>query len=227
MRILVVEDEPGIATALERGLTADGFTVDVTDNGMDGLHLAQTNPYAAIVLDIMLPGMNGYKVCQELRRVENWTPIVMLTAKDGEYDEMEGLDTGADDYVTKPFRYPVLLSRIRAVIRRSEPGRAAAAEVSVGDLVLSPATQTLTRNGTELELSPRALSVLEYLMRQEDLVVSKEQIIANVWDHAFDGDPNIVEVYVSRIRSAIAADDQIVTLKTVRGVGYRLQSARS
>jgi len=222
MRILVVEDETGIANALQRGLTADGFAVDVADNGIDGLHLAQSNPYVAIVLDIMLPGMNGYKVCQTLRDEDNWTPIVMLTAKDGEFDEMEGLDTGADDYVTKPFSYPILLSRIRAVIRRAGAGQPTAETLSVGDLELTPAAQTATRAGEPIELSPRAFAVLEYLLRQHGLVLSKEQILSNVWDHAFDGDPNIVEVYISRIRSAIEGPGQLVKLQTVRGVGYRL-----
>jgi len=222
MRILVVEDEPGIAEALERGLTADGFAVDVANDGVDGLHLARTNPYVAIILDIMLPGMNGYKVCRELRGEENWTPIVMLTAKDGEFDEMEGLDTGADDYITKPFSYPLLLSRLRAVIRRASAGPASSETLAVGDLELSPSQQRATKGGELIELSPRAFAVLEYLMRQQGLVVSKTQILENVWDQHFDGDPNIVEVYISRIRSAISGPDSKVELETVRGVGYRL-----
>ncbi len=233
MRILVIEDEPGIADALQRGLTADGFAVDVATNGLDGLELARTNPYVAIVLDIMLPGMNGYKVCHALRDEENWTPIVMLTAKDGEYDEMEGLDTGADDYVTKPFSYQVLLSRIRAVIRRGDSGRRVEDLVVVGELELSPSARTVSFAGLALELSPRAFSVLDYLMRQQGLVVSKEQILDNVWDHAFDGDPNIVEVYISRIRSALdagvseAGSKRPVQVETVRGVGYRLLVGKS
>lgn len=220
-----MEDEPGIADALSRGLTADGFAVDVADNGVDGLWLAQNNPYVAIVLDIMLPQMNGYVVCRTLRSEENWTPILMLTAKDGEYDEMEGLDTGADDYVTKPFRYPVLLSRLRALIRRSEHGAAAGDVLTCGDLRLDPAAHTCQRGETEIELSPRGFAILEYLIRQQGLVVSKEQILENVWDHAFDGNPNIVEVYVSRLRSAIDAPFDRRTLQTVRGVGYRLIDA--
>jgi len=225
VRILVVEDESGISSALRRGFTADGFAVDVTDNGTDGLWLAQNNPYAVIVLDIMLPGLNGYQVCQQLRDEANWTPIIMLTAKDGQYDEMEGLDTGADDYVTKPFSYPVLLSRVRALIRRSETnGEASGGDaLLVGDLKLVPAAGRCWRGDVEVELSPRAFAVLEYLMRQQSLVVSKEQILANVWDHAFEGDPNIVEVYVSRIRAAVDTAFGRSSLQTVRGMGYRLQ----
>ena len=222
MRILVVEDEAGIAEALQRGLTADGFAVDVAGDGVDGLHLARTNPYVAIVLDIMLPGMNGYRVCQALRDDGNAVPILMLTAKDGEYDEMEGLDTGADDYVTKPFSYPVLLSRLRALIRRAGTTTTPTDQLRVGDLMLDAHARRVYRGDAEVELSPKAFAVLEYLMRQQGLVMSKEQILENVWDHAFEGDPNIVEVYVSRIRTAIDTAFDRSTLQTVRGVGYRL-----
>lgn len=222
MRVLVVEDESGIAEALYRGLSADGFAVDVANDGVDGLHLARTNPYAAVILDIMLPGMNGYKVCAALREDGNAVPIMMLTAKDGEYDEMEGLDTGADDYVTKPFSYPVLLSRLRALIRRAGAGSAPTETLVVGDLTLDVQTRRVMRDDVEVELSPKAFGVLEYLMRQQGLVMSKEQILDNVWEHAFDGDPNIVEVYISRIRNAIDAPFDRASLKTVRGVGYRL-----
>ena len=233
MRILVVEDEEGIADALQRGLSADGFAVDVANDGIDGLHMARSNPYVAIVLDIMLPGMNGYKVCQTLREEEIWTPIVMLTAKDGEYDEMEGLDTGADDYVTKPFSYQVLLSRLRAVIRRSESGRPAHEVLTVGELELSPSTQVASFAGHVLDMSPRAFAVLEYLMHQQGLVVSKDQILDNVWDHAFEGDPNIVEVYISRLRGALdgavreSGSSRPVRVETVRGVGYRLMLGKA
>lgn len=226
MRILVVEDEVGIAEALQRGFTADGFAVDVAADGVDGLWLAQNNPYAAIILDIMLPEMNGYRVCQTLRDEGNWTPIIMLTAKDGEYDEMEGLDTGADDYVTKPFNYQVLLSRVRALIRRSSARGEVSEKLTVGDLSLDPAARRCWRGEVEVELSPKAFAVLEYLMTQKGLVVSKEQILSSVWDHAFEGDPNIVEVYVSRIRTAIDTSMDRSSLQTVRGVGYRLVDER-
>jgi len=221
MRVLVVEDDPGIAQALVRGLSADGFAVDHADDGTEGLWLARTNPYAAIVLDLMLPGTNGWQVCAQLREAGDTTPILMLTAKDGEYDEIEGLETGADDYMTKPFSYPVLLTRLRALIRRS--GTTPAESVlRAGDLVVNPSTRSVHRGDTEIELSPRAFAVLEFMMQQTGFVVSKESILANVWDHAFDGDPNIVEVYVSRIRGAVDTAFGRSAIETVRGVGYRL-----
>jgi two-component system OmpR family response regulator len=221
MRILVVEDEEGIASSLKIGLEADGFAVDLAATGIDGLWMAQNNPYAVVVLDIMLPGLNGYLVCKQLRDEGNWTPILMLTAKDGDLDEAEGLVTGADDYLTKPFSYVVLLARIRSLIRRSglTPTND---ELTVADLRLDTSRHRAWRGDTELKLSPRALAVLEFLMRNAGRVVSKEEILHNVWDHAFDGDPNIVEVYASRIRAAIDTAFDRQALQTVRGVGYRL-----
>ncbi|MEM7094944.1 MAG: response regulator transcription factor [Actinomycetota bacterium] len=221
MRILVIEDEAGIAQALVRGLTADGFAVDHADDGTEGLWLAQTHPYAAIVLDLMLPGTNGWQVCATLRAEGNSTPILMLTAKDGEYDEIEGLETGADDYMTKPFSYPVLLTRLRALIRRAG-AQPVDLVINVGDLRLDPSARTVHRGDVEIELSPKAFDVLQYMMGQAGLVVSKPSILANVWDHAFDGDPNIVEVYVSRIRNALDVPFGRNAIQTVRGVGYRL-----
>ena len=221
VRVLVVEDDPGIAQALVRGLTADGFAVDHADDGTEGLWLAQTHPYSAIILDLMLPGMNGWQVCAALRSEGSTTPIMMLTAKDGEYDEIESLEMGADDYMTKPFSYQVLLTRLRALIRRSgiSPDTSA---LRCGDLVLHPAARTVQRGDVEVELSPQAFAVLEYMMNQAGLVVSKQSILANVWDHAFEGDPNIVEVYVSRIRTAIDTAFDRSAIETIRGVGYRL-----
>ncbi len=220
----MVEDEIGIATSLKRGFEADGFAVDVASNGTDGLWLAENNPYSVIVLDIMLPGLNGYEVCARLRAAGDDTPILMLTAKDGDLDQAEGLDTGADDYVVKPFSYVVLLARVRALMRRATQEPASSA-IEVGDLRLDPAAHKAWRGAVELELSPRAMAVLEYLMREAGNVVSKDSILANVWDHAFDGDPNIVEVYISRIRQAIDAPFGRRALQTVRGVGYRLDAA--
>ncbi len=223
MRLLVIEDEPGIAEALARGFAADGFAVDVADNGNDGLALARSHPYNAILLDIMVPGMNGYRVCKALRDDGNAVPILMLTAKDGDYDEMEGLDTGADDYVTKPFNYQVLLSRVRALIRRAAPGEGGSTDGQrCGDLYLDPKSRRVRRGDHDVELSPKAFGVLEFLMYQQGLVLSKEQILDNVWDYDFDGDPNIVEVYISRIRAAIDTPFQRKSLETVRGVGYRI-----
>ena len=219
--MLVVEDDPGIAQALVRGLTADGFAVDHAEDGTEGLWLARTHPYSAIVLDLMLPGTNGWQVCASLREDGDATPILMLTAKDGEYDEIEGLETGADDYMTKPFSYPVLLTRLRALIRRAGVSPATPM-LSAGDLVLDPAARTVQRSGVDIELSPRAFAVLEYMLNQKGLVVSKQSILANVWDHAFEGDPNIVEVYVSRIRTAVDTAFDRSAIETIRGVGYRL-----
>jgi two-component system OmpR family response regulator len=223
VRLLVVEDEIGISASLKRGLEADGFAVDVAANGTDGLWLAQNNPYAVIVLDIMLPGLNGFEVCARLRAERDDTPILMLTAKDGEFDQAEGLDTGADDYVVKPFSYVVLLARVRALIRRTQQP-AVSSTIQVGDLRLDPAGHQAWRGDTQLDLSPRAMAVLEFLMREAGNVVSKDSILANVWDHAFEGDPNIVEVYISRIRQAIDSPFERHALQTVRGVGYRLDA---
>lgn len=224
MRLLVVEDEPGIAQALVRGLTADGFNVDHAAHGTEGLHLAQTNDYAAIVLDLMLPGTNGWVICSMLREAGDPTPILMLTAKDGEYDEIEGLETGADDYVTKPFSYPVLLARLRTLLRRSG-STPASTVVGVGDLVLNPSARTLHRGDVAIEVSPRAFAVLEYLMSQAGLVVTKQAILDAVWDQSFDGDPNIVEVYISKLRAAVDVPFGRSAIETVRGVGYRLATS--
>lgn len=226
MKLLVVEDEIGIASSLHKGFTADGFTVDVAHDGLDGLHMAQENDYAVIILDLMLPGLNGYRICRQLRQDGDLTPILMLTAKDGEFDEMEGLETGADDYVTKPFSYSVLLARVRALIRRSTAGATGSLDdsIRVGDLRLDPRAHRVWRGDTEIELSPRATGVLEYLMQNAGLVVSKDDILRNVWDHAFDGDPNIVEVYISRVRAAIDTAFDRKSLETVRGLGYRLSN---
>lgn len=222
MRLLLVEDEVDIAAAVKRGLEADGFAVDHADNGIDGLWMAQNNPYAAIVLDIMLPGMNGYKVCSTLRSEQNWTPILMLTAKDGSLDEAEGLDTGADDYLTKPFSYVVLVARIRALLRRADRSAAQqTSELVVGDIRFDQRTHQAFRGDVEVELSPRAMAVLEFLMLRAGDVVTKTEILENVWDHAYEGDPNIVEVYVSRIRQAIDTPFGRKAVETVRGVGYR------
>jgi DNA-binding response OmpR family regulator len=220
MRILVVEDEKGLASALKRGLEADGFAVDVALDGVTGLWQAKENPYDAVVLDIMLPGMNGYRVCAELREAGIWTPVLMLTAKDGELDEAEALDTGADDYLTKPFSFVVLVARLRALLRRSSGERPAV--LSAGDLVLDPARHACRRGETPIELTPREFAVLEYLMRRAGEVVPKSEILEHVWDFAFEGDVNVVEVYVGYLRKKIDAPFARRALQTVRGVGYRI-----
>jgi DNA-binding response OmpR family regulator len=220
MRVLVVEDEKGLASALKRGLEAEGFATDVALDGPSGLWHAKEQPYDAIVLDIMLPGMNGYRVCAELRDAGIWTPVLMLTAKDGDLDEAEALDTGADDYLTKPFSFVVLVAHLHALLRRGTPERPPRLEV--GDLVLDPARHTCQRGDTPIELTPREFAVLEYLMRRVGEVVSKSEILDHVWDFAFEGDVNIVEVYISYLRKKIDAPFGTKSLKTVRGVGYRL-----
>jgi DNA-binding response OmpR family regulator len=221
MRVLLVEDETALAEPLAAGLRADGYTVDVAADGLEGLTRAQTTGYDAIVLDIMLPKMSGYEVVRRLRAQRVWTPVVMLTAKDGEYDEADALDLGADDYLTKPFSYVVLLAHLRAVIRRGAPERPAA--LAAGDLIVDPATRTCRRGETEIALTPREFAVLEYLIRHRDQVVTKTDIMVNVWDAAYDGDPNIVEVYIGYLRKKIDAPLGRRSIDTVRGVGYRLR----
>ncbi|KRA22406.1 two-component system response regulator [Microbacterium sp. Root61] len=220
MRILVVDDEPRLADGLKRGLEAEGFAVDVAHTGTDGLWLAREQQYAAILLDIMLPGMSGTVVCRTLRAEENWTPVLMLTAKDGEWDQIEGLDTGADDYLTKPFSFAVLLARLRALIRRGAAARPAI--LSVGDLMLDPATRDVRRGGDAIDLTTREFAVLEFLMRRPEEVVSKAEILDGVWDFSFDGDPNIVEVYIGHLRSKIDRPFGRDSIRTIRGAGYRI-----
>jgi two-component system, OmpR family, response regulator len=220
VRVLVVEDEKRLAAGLKKGLEAEGFAADVALTGTDGLWMARENPYDAIVLDILLPGMNGYQVCSTLREEGVWTPILMLTAKDGEYDEAEALDTGADDYVTKPFSFVVLLARIRALIRRGATERPAVLET--GDLRFDPATRRAWRGEAEVDLTAREGALLEFLLRRKGDVVSKREILDHVWDYTFDGDPNIVEVYVGHLRNKLDRPYGHATLETIRGVGYRL-----
>ncbi len=220
MRILVVEDELPMATSLQTGLEAEGFAVDLAHNGVDGLHLATEFSYDAIVLDLMLPQMNGYVVCREIRKAENWTPILMLTAKHGELDEAEGFETGADDYLTKPFSFVVLLARIRALLRRSE--RSQPVSLTVGDLQLDPAARSVRRGDVPINLTSREFAVLEQLVRSAGTVLSKQQIVEHVWDLHFDGDLNIVEVYVRSLRKKIDEPFDVRSIETVRGAGYRL-----
>jgi len=220
MRVLVVEDESRLADGLRAGLVADGFAVDVARTGTDGLWLAREEPFDAIVLDLMLPGINGYRVCQLLRAEGIWTPILILTAKDGEWDEVEGLDTGADDYLTKPFSHAVLVARLRALLRRGARERPAV--LAAGDLRLDPASRRAWRGDTELALTARELSLLEFLLRRSGDVVSKREILAHVWDFDFDGDPNIVEVYVRHLRDKLDRPFGRAAIETLRGVGYRL-----
>ena len=220
MRVLVVEDEVRLADALRRGLAADGFAVDVAYDGEDGLEKARAGSYDAVILDVMLPRLSGYRVCRALRAEDNWVPVLMLSAKDGEYDQADGLDIGADDYLTKPFSYVVLLARLRALVRRGTPTRPAV--LSAGDLSLDPASRQVERAGEEIQLTAREFALLEYLMRRADEVVPKTEIIEHVWDEFYDGDANVVEVYVGYLRRKIDAPFGRQSLQTVRGAGYRL-----
>jgi len=220
MRVLVVEDEENLAAGLKKGLEADGFAADLALNGIDGLWMAREFAYDAIVLDLMLPGMNGYRVCAALRDQGIWTPILMLTAKDGEFDEAEALDTGADDYVTKPFSHMVLVARLRALIRRGAEERPAILEA--GDLRFDPSTRGAMRGEIPIPLTAREAAVLEFLMRDAGRVVSKSEILDHVWDLDFDGDPNIVEVYIRHLRDKLDRPFGREAIQTLRGAGYRL-----
>jgi DNA-binding response OmpR family regulator len=220
VRILVVEDDKRLAATLRRGLEAEGFAVDNALDGEQGLWLASENPYDAIVLDIMLPKVNGFQVCARLREAGNWTPILMLTAKDGELDEAEALDTGADDYLTKPFSYVVLVAHLRALLRRGAAERPA--RITIGDLVIDPAVRTCTRASTMIELTAKEFSIVEFLARRNGEVVSKADLLEHAWDFAYDGDPNVIEVQMSNIRRKIDKPFRTESLRTVRGAGYRL-----
>ena len=220
MKLLLVEDDRKIATGVKRGLEAEGFIVDVAFNGTDGLWMASEGSYDLIVLDIMLPGRNGYQICGDLRGAGDWTPILMLTAKDGDLDEAEALDTGADDFLKKPFSYPVLMARVRALLRRAT-GRNPA-PIMAGDLRIDPGEQRAWRGDVEVDLTTRQFQVLEFLVRRSGQVLSKQDILDGVWHYDFDGDPNIVEVYVRRLRARIDEPFDRHSIETVRGAGYRL-----
>lgn len=215
MRVLVVDDEVGLTRALRRGLEAEGFAVDVAHDGATGLELATDTDYDAIVLDIMLPRRNGYDVVTALRERAVWTPVLMLSAKDGEHDVADGLDVGADDYLTKPFSFVVLVARLRALVRR--PSGARPAVLVAGDLELDPATRTVTRAGLPVDLTTRELALLEYLMRHADRVVGKVELRDHVWDGTGE-DLNVVEVYVGYLRRKLGR----TAVTTVRGAGYRV-----
>ena len=220
MRLLVVEDEVRLAVALRRGLQADGFSVDLAHDGVDGLHLAREGGYDAVVLDVMLPRLSGYRICERLRAEDNWVPVLMLSAKDGEYDQADGLDVGADDYLVKPVSYVVLLARLRALLRRGAPRRPVL--LTVGDLVLDPAARRVTRGDAQVDLTPREFALLEFLLRRHGEVVSKSEILRHVWDANYEGDSNVVEVYIGYLRKKIDQPFGRRTVETVRGVGYRL-----
>ncbi|MFJ4189245.1 response regulator transcription factor [Kitasatospora sp. NPDC089509] len=224
MKLLLVEDEERLARSLSQGLRAEGYAVDVARDGVSGLAHAASGGYAAVVLDLMLPGMNGFRVCEELRRAENPVPVLVLTAKNGEYDEAEALDSGADDFLSKPFSHVVLTARLRALLRRGGAGRPAVLEV--GDLRVDPAARRCTAGGEQVRLTTKEFGVLECLARRPDQAVPKGEILDAVWDSAFRGDLNIVEVYVSALRRKLARAAARCEIETVRGVGYRLVPLR-
>jgi DNA-binding response OmpR family regulator len=220
VKLLLVDDDRTLTASLRRGLEAEGFTVDVTHDGTDAVWMASESSYDLVVLDVMLPGRNGFQVCADLRAGDNWTPILMLTAKHGDLDQAEALDTGADDYLTKPFSYAVLVARVRALVRRT--ALRPPAPVEVGDLRIDPASRRVWRGEHALSLTTRQYQVLEFLVRRAGQVVSKDDILDGVWEHDFDGDPNIVEVYIRRLRAQIDEPFGRHSIETVRGAGYRL-----
>ena len=220
MKLLLIEDDKKIAVAVKRGLEAEGFTVDASLDGSEGLWLAKEGSYDLIILDIMLPGRNGYQICADLREDGDWTPILMLTAKDGDLDEAEALETGADDYMTKPFSFPVLIARVRALLRRTIGGDPVSVEV--GDLRIDPSQRRVWRGDIEIKLTSRQFEVLEFLVRRAGQVLSKAEILSGVWEYDFEGDPNIVEVYIRRLRRRIDEPFRRRAIETVRGAGYRL-----
>ncbi|MEO7129757.1 MAG: response regulator transcription factor [Dermatophilaceae bacterium] len=220
MRVLLVEDERNFAETVRRGLTEEGFVVEVAHDGVDGLWMATERQFDVILLDIMLPKLNGYKVLEQLRAKGVWTPVLMLTAKDGEYDQTDAFDLGGDDYLTKPFSFIVLVAHIRALIRRGAPERPMV--LAAGDLSLDPGRRRVYRAEQEISLTAREYGLLEYLMRHRGYAVSKSEILDGVWDPAFDGDANIVEVYIRYLRQKIDVPFDRHAIETVRGLGYRL-----
>ena len=224
VKVLIVEDEPRFANTLSIGLRAEGFVVVHADNGVDGLWEATENSFDVIVLDIMLPGLNGYEVLRKMRANDVWTPVLMLTAKDGDYDQTDAFDLGADDYLSKPVSFIVLLARLRALLRRGAPQRPVV--MTAGTLTLDPARRVVERDCIPIDLTPREYGVLEYLMRHKDTVVTKNDMLQHVWDAHYAGPDNVVEVYVGYVRRKIDAPFGTNTIQTVRGAGYRLDSGK-
>ncbi|HEY3921592.1 MAG TPA: response regulator transcription factor [Gaiellaceae bacterium] len=221
MRILVVEDEPKLARLLARGLAEEGHSADIAGTGEEALWMADSHAYDAIVLDVMLPGLDGFAVCRRLRERRNWTPVLMLTARDALDDRITGLDTGADDYLLKPFAFGELLARLRALVRRGPTERPT--ELEVGDLRLDPAARRVWRGDDEIDLSAREFALLEVFMRHAGEALTRVQLLDGAWDMAFEARSNIVDVYVRYLREKIDRPFGRETLETVRGVGYRLR----
>ncbi|MDK3255738.1 response regulator transcription factor [Blastococcus capsensis] len=220
MRLLVVEDQPKMQQLLCRGLREGGYAVDAVSDGPSALHQATEAVYDAILLDVMLPGMDGFDVLRRLREGEVWTPVLMLTARDAVPDRVRGLDEGADDYLVKPFAFSELLSRVRAVIRRGRPARPVV--LRCGALALDPATRTTRVGDTDVSLSPREFSLLEMLIDRRGAVVTRTELLDHVWDSSYDGVSNVVDVYVRNLRDKIDRRFGIQLIHTVRGAGYRV-----
>jgi len=221
MRLLVVEDSPKMASLLRRGLTEEGYAVDVVSKGVDAVWLAGEESFDAILLDVILPDIDGFEVCRRLRRAERWAPLLMLTARDDVSDRVRGLDAGADDYLIKPFAFEELFARVRSLVRRGPRERPPILEV--GDLSLDPAEHSVRRGDTEVGLTPREFALLQYFMQHPGEALTRSRLLEHVWDFAFDGDPNIVDVYVGYLRDKIDRPFGQGSLETIRGVGYRIR----
>jgi two-component system OmpR family response regulator len=222
MRLLVVEDSSKMANLLRRGLTEEGYAVDVASTGVDAVWMAQEIAFDAIVLDIVLPDIDGFEVCRRLRAADRWSPLLMLTARDHIADRVRGLDAGADDYLVKPFAFEELFARLRSLVRRGPRERPAV--IRVGDLALDPAAHSVARGSKPVELTPREFALLQYVMEHPGDALSRSELLEHVWDFAFDGDPNIVDVYVGYVRDKIDRPFGRRSVETVRGIGYRLRS---
>jgi two-component system OmpR family response regulator len=222
MRVLVVEDEPKMAGLVKRGLEEEGIAVDVSGRGEDAVWMAGSTEYDVVVLDVMLPGLDGFEVCRRLRADEVWTPVLMLTARDAVEDRVAGLDGGADDYLVKPFSFDELLARLRALARRGSAERPAVLEA--GDLRLDPATRQATRGNAEIALSQKEYALLETLMRRPGVVLSRLQLLEHAWDDSYENRSNVVDVYIRYLREKIDRPFGTETIETVRGVGYRLRA---
>jgi len=225
VRVLVVEDAVKVAGILKRGLTEEGFAVDLVASGEEAVWIANENSYDAVVLDVVLGGMDGFEVCRRLRDQGRWFPVLMLTARDAVSDRVRGLDSGADDYLTKPFAFPELVARLRALMRRGAKPRPSV--IAVGDLSLDPSTREVRRGANDIALTAKEFALLEYFMRNPEQVLSRTRLLEHVWDFAFDGDPHVVSVYVGYLRDKIDRPFKRASLETVRGSGYRLRDERA
>jgi two-component system OmpR family response regulator len=224
MRILVVEDEVKMSRLLRRGLEREGYAVDVADDGDDALSQATEYDFDAIVLDVMIPGRDGFEVCRELRARGRWSPVIMLTARDAIEDRVQGLDAGADDYLAKPFAFEELLARLRALVRREPKERPAS--ISVRDIVLDPAAHSVARAGSPVDLSTREFALLEFMMRRAGEVVTRTDLLEHVWEYNYAGGSNVVDVYVGYVRRKLGATADDPIIRTVRGKGYVLEAER-